>query len=391
MNKTDRRIEEIYKKFNMISDMVSFYEENTVSDYLEYFIGNHIRKLIGVQSSDIVASIFILAYNEHIDEFEDPAFYEKILRKLRVWSRRNDIFYLAVHMYDNMGFNQFDRNQNDLDENLEESISYKKIAYELLKSQNINIIKTIPNEPFKHILDLQSKQKVDYELRELVDNLSYGIYESNDFDKTLIYNLLYVSPFAHSSMSLLINLKDEEDEKNLMRCIINAFETTHEEVLHYPPKDFYNQEDNREYILALDSMGYLCKMTKDYEEAIIHYEKALCYDDFDRLNIKSSLLFPYIMKGELEKAKNIQDDLPEKSIHKRYMQLLLDFYAGLNLKQVFRGAYDSSRPIMDGIISGIIQFSELNPEEQSFVNDFYQIMTNDKEFVRALKLLMVDF
>lgn len=387
MNKIDRRIEDLYKQFNKISNMVSFYEKPTVSDYLEFFIDNHITKLIGVKNSDIIAAIFALAYDEHIEEFEDQNFYEDILRTLRVWTRRDEVFYLMIHMYDNMGFNQLDREKVE-DDFLEDSVSYEELAYDLLKSRNVKILKSLPRAPFKQILELQKKRKVNYDLRELVDTLSFGMHDSNTFNKVLVYNLLYVSPYSHSTMSLLIDLNDEEDAKNLMRCMINAYEVTHEETLHNKPKDFYNQEDNNEYILALDSLGYLCKMSNDYEEAIIHYEKALYYDDFDRLNIKAELLFPYITTGELEKAKNIQDELPEESIHKRYMQLYLDFHAGLNISDLFIKAYQSSRTIMDGIISGTIQFSKLSPEEQSFANDFYQVMTNDYKFIERLKELL---
>ncbi|XFA98595.1 tetratricopeptide repeat protein [Candidatus Izemoplasma sp. B36] len=387
MNKTDRRIEDLYKQFNKISDLVSFYEKPTVSDYLEFFINNHISKLMDVKNSDIIAVIFILAYDEHIEEFEDQNFYENILRTLRVWSRRDDIFYLSIHMYDNMGFNKLDREKFE-EQSLEDSVSYEEVAYDLLKSRNVEILKSLPRAPFKQILGLQKKSQVNYDLRELVDTLSFGMYDSNTFNKVLVYNLLYVSPFSHSTMSLLIDLNDEEDAKNLMRCMINAYEVTHEETLRNKPKDFYNQEDNNEYILALDSLGYLCKMSNDYEEAIIHYEKALYYDDFDRLNIRAALLFPYITTGNLEKAKNIQDELPEESIHKRYMQLYLDFHAGLAIAEVFKKAYQSSIGIMHGIISGTIQFSKLNPEEQIFVNDFYQVMTNDYRFVERLKELL---
>ncbi|MFK5884098.1 MAG: tetratricopeptide repeat protein [Candidatus Izemoplasma sp.] len=377
-------IKKLIKQYNKIADLTKRYKEPSVYDYLMYLIQNHITKFKSFKENDIVGALFMLTYDCHIDDYDNSDFYEKVLRTLRVWSKKDDIFFLMIHLYDNLGFDLFDKDDG-FDFMDDELLMYKEIADDLFERFNVVKLTELPKEPFKIIMELQRTNEVDYESRNLVDNLAFAMNNTESFDYLLIYNLLYVSSYAHSTMSLLMGIKNENDGKDLLYCMVNAFEVTHEEALLNPQKDFYNCEDNNEYILSLDSLGYLCKMTGEFEEAIIHYQKALAYDKQDVLNIKASLLFPYISTENYEEASILQDTLPDESIHKNYMKLYLDYHAGMDITLNYQKAVESSLMIMNGIIKDEINFVELSPEEQSFINDFFVIFTRDLNLISKLK------
>lgn len=208
------------------------------------------------------------------------------------------------------------------------------------------------------------------------------------------YNLLHICPYMHSAMTVYDDVPLADDDRiDLLEGLIAAFVTRHPDELADPPEDFYRIGDNREYILALDTLGRLYKRQGRYEDAHRCYETVLRYDDTDRFRASESILICLLMTKRIDDFNNAVAALPDDSLYRSYLTLYRKLLEGTGFHHAYLDALAKSETVMD-VLCGVRTFasveSSLFPAERFLLEDFYGPMTAEGALLVPLVSLHVE-
>lgn len=329
-----------------------------------------------------VGMIFLLLCDIH--EINDELYIKEGLKKIRVYSYKNDL----------VGYMKLCR--TTVLENLQETHLDKEtlLIGEVMDFLETNGVKELVefnlDDPFSHFYVLQDSVKPDKDMAAYVNDLVFDLFEFRVEDRVLFsYNLVSLCPLAHSALALFLNVEEISEYKQLLNVIIRGFEILHAEELKRPIYRFYYHENFRDYILALESLASIEKFEGDHSESIKHYQKALEYDDLDVLHIKRSILLPLLAEGEFETFLDYAETLNPESVTYNYIQLfngLVNKFETLDYT-LYENALKSSPKIMEILCTNADLYKQCNREERKYLEDFYGIWLMQEDFIEELKTL----
>jgi len=285
--------------------------------------------------------------------------------------------------------NVFDPSQTteDID-----SIGYDQILpviLDFLQLDSINQVPKIPSKrPYRKLLEAQKKVPYVEEFFEPITDICMDLYNTKgERYLDLIYQVLLQYPFAHTAMTVFLHIPDINDQLDLLQAINYAFEVTHKQALLNPEQFQYEVQDNREYLLGLESLAYIYKRQGKTKNALELYRKILHYDEDDHLHVKRAMLMPLLSIGMIDEFMMIRETLPEDSIYKLYLNLY-DRLVGMEpFHQDYIAALQQSPIIMDLICSNEEYYGEATEEEKRFIEDFIPVFRHQPKYLKQLKQL----
>lgn len=378
----------IINEYNKLAKFTIEYSEPSLYELLQLLFQN-LDEYYDVKENQLVGAIFMLLYEFH--EIDDPSFLEQGLKKVRVWSKFNDIFYLMRALEQNF--------YNDLigldDESKFESeephqMMDDQVIYDLivmfLKENGISKLEDLPKKNvFDKIRKLQTTLEFNKDLYDTVEKLVWYLGEySLDNKHQLLYNLFLVSPFAHTAMVEFFQLEDVNERIELLITMKNAFEIIHKEDLKKEIDNFYKYENYSEYILTLESLGFLYKREGEFTEAIEIYKLALSYDKQDTLKIKQAMMLPLIGRGKFDEFISIIDCLDEDDVYRTYSLLFSELSSNENTYKYYQDAIRTSEIIMDMLCNDVDRYNEASEEEKRYLEDFFDVWQHQPNLLKKL-------
>jgi len=200
----------------------------------------------------------------------------------------------------------------------------------------------------------------------------------------LIYQVLLRYPYAHTPMTVFLAYPDSQDRIDLLQAMIYAFEISHLEILEDPDTFDYNFEDNKQYILALESLGYIYKREAKTKKALLEYQKALVYDEEDHLHIKEAMLMPLMSLGFIDEFIVLRNSLDEQSIFKLYLELYDKLVQHLPFHNEYLKALQKSPLVMDMMCTNEDLSTQATDEEKRFIEDFMDVLTFHPKYLKEL-------
>ena len=344
----------------------------SLPDMIDSLSGDFIKAIIHIEEKLVLAGLIELYYDQNGWQFNHSK-KEKVYKALGMWTKKNDMPEIVEYLY-----SRFDELQPDID---------LLKAVDLLLDDHGLSYKALPNKkPFDFLVEGIAQTKVNTILSDTIEDLAFGIYETNLEDKASIYyNLLRLYPLSLAALRFVIDFIDERDSYTILNAIIKAFEKVNEKALLKPPKDFYKTDLNRIYIEALDMVALYHKQTGEYKKAIPLYEKIIKYDDTDRFLAKESILVCYMVLNRVDDYGRTLDALPEDSVYKVYIKL----YEALIYEEPFINRYITALNLypktMDAICFGYDPHDlDMSMMEHYFLRDFHYQMTYKKKIIQPL-------
>ncbi|MCF7925817.1 MAG: hypothetical protein K9L26_04720 [Candidatus Izimaplasma sp.] len=332
-----------------------------------------------IKPNRFIGALFLILCELH--DLDDADFIDVGLRKLRTVSYQKELNQIMDNIFHKVLDNLVENTQDDGEFLIEE-------VWELLHEYDVYELTEIPEEnAFAQFYLLQDNATLDLELIDLVEDLIFDLYDSEiDNYETLAYNLLLICPYAHSGMSMFLNVVKMTGYKQLLNVIIRAFELIHKEDLMKHTPRFYYHENYRDYILALESLALLHKWEGDFESSKTLYEKALQYDDLDVLDIKESILLPLLATGDFEAFLDQASELKD-GIFKAYVDLfngLIDAFEPLDYGR-YEKAYQASPLIMEMLCTEEDLYDKASIKERKYLDDFYSVWQMQQDILDHLK------
>lgn len=378
-------IDPLIKEYNKLAAYTKQYSEPTLYDLLMTVITRDFEALEDQKANIVIGSLFLLLMNLH--QVEDQAYIEQGLRTLRVWSKHEEIYYFMLYIISNV----FDNSKTPEETGPDDYQDLLAVSLEFLGFDSLDQIPEMPSKrPYKKLLEAQKKVSYDAELKQMVTEVCMDFYHfKGPRYLDVVYNLLLRVPFAHTAMTLFIEHPTIQDQIDLLTAMINAFEISHVQELSDPEEFNYDEHDNREYILALESLAYINKRQGKTKNALAIYRQILQYDEDDHLNIKHAILMPLLSLGMIEDFLMIRESLPEDSIYRVYLNLY-DRLVGMEpFHQEYLEALNQSTIIMDLICSNDEFYGDATEEEQRFIEDFIPVFRHSPKYLKELISLHV--
>lgn len=391
-------IDSLMKYYNLVVGDVKQFEKPSLYTLLMRFLFPNYEFFSEYKPQEIIAalSMVMMIYNE-VDEDTEEELEERLLRKLKVYSKRVLIYKIVDHMMYTLDQEAKKDKLKEETEELETRVvsetdealllEIRDEVVHLIIDNNGEIMSPPVDQPFVNLKRLQDEKDIDLGLMETVNNVVFKAQENHDpMTDVYAFSLLHICPYAYTTMSLLLSEGLEEEQYiDLLQLMVHAFNLTHPDLETEVIEDFYHFDDYREYILALDSLGFIYKSNAKYEEAIYYYEKILALDLEDNLGVKEAIIFAYLMDTRYEDMERTLNNLPADSIYKTYFILFATLKEGTEFHEEYVEAFDASPLIMKFICEKNTElYEELNQKERSFIEDFYQIYISDEAIVKPL-------
>ncbi len=368
-----------------IQEEVSHLKEPSLEDMISDASNFGCDELKDCYPKDIVAAIVtsLLVFHGKIKDIEKDM--ESIWRKLRVWSRRHEIMSLR-RLVDRIIFDEEPYDSSDSEVLRKLSGVYEE--YNQYPRSSDSLIRIC-----SHLRKQLGKAPYDESENNQLEELAFQVFKSTINDPELhLMNLLRISPYLPFAISALIpHTEDEFTKMELLDNYILAFETTRKIQLDNPRKQFTHYGDNKEYILALDTLGYFHKVHGHYDKALPYYEKILKYDDEDRFGAKESILICYALTRQMETYEKAINALPEDSFYRVFLKLFEKIIMDEPWHREYLVAYKKSKKVLD-IICGVLDISEtdLELEEKFFLEDFHTLFKSGPGVIDSLKSMHVE-
>ncbi len=375
----DREVlDRLITQYNHLIDYTILIEDPSFLDVFKAALPHYDEE---IKPNRFIGAVFIILCELH--DIDNDTFIDDGLRKIRTVSYKNEIYSIVEMIVEPVLSNLV----HDIED--QETFLLEEV-WHMLNHHGIHELEPIPKKnAFAQFYILQDETEIDVEFIDLVEDMIFDLYDAKVEDyETIAYNLLKLCPFAHSGMSLFLNVVEIQDYKQLLNVIIRAFEKVHEEALMKVIPRFYYHENFRDYILALESLALLHKWEGDYEAAKELYQKALKYDDLDILHIKESILLPLLATGDFEGFLDVSEELKE-GIFKRYVELfngLINAYEPLEY-ETYENAYNASPLIMEMLCTQKDLYEEASAKERKYLDDFYGVWQMQKDVLEHLKEL----
>ena len=374
---TEEMIGTFRQKLMRESDRIIFYhslfKDPSLKDLINHFLQSHAKDIIRERPKDVIAALFLCLMELH-DIKEEKIPLEAILRSLGNWSRRGMIEDFASWM---------------------QIMYYRKpdtlTSYEDLQPAIDAYFKDYPvkKEIIKGYTWLEKSLDIAEYNEEHVDRVHDLVLAIKDANHPIAQDyfklILKTCPTAFLAIAFILEEADPNDHMILLRCYVKAFEICHEDVLSNPPKSFTHFGYNKEYILALDSLGLLYKEVEQFDKAMIPYQKMIQYDDEDRFGAKESILICFIMTGRMEDYEDMLFALPNDSLYRKVLMLYHKLMMGESFYEEYLVLLKDHHDLLDVIVG--LKSPEVFPfhtPEGTFLYDFYQVMTYQKEFLEPL-------
>jgi tetratricopeptide (TPR) repeat protein len=392
-------IDLLMKYYNLVISDVKHYDNPSLYMLLMKFLFPNYEIFSDHKPNEIIAALVVvmMIYNDEVESEEDLE--EHVLRKLKVISKRVLIYNIVDHMlYELDPKNYTEKETMEHSKELETEkilppgdedvlLEIRDEVVHLIINNKGEILSPPDEKPFSNLQKIQEEKDIDLELMEQVNTVVFKAQKNNDpMTDIYAYSLLHICPYAYTTMSVLLSSSLEEEQYiDLLKLIVQAFLLTHPDLDKEERDDFYHYDDYREYILALDSLGFIYKNNGKYEESIFYYEQILDLDKEDNLGVKEAVIFDYLMSLRYEDMEHILDELPNDSVYKTYFILFATLKEQIPFHEEYIRAFDASPLIMKFICEKDTNlYAELNQKERSFIEDFYQIYISDEVIVKPL-------
>ncbi len=329
----------------------------------------------------IVALVELTCLINDSSEAEMNTLKDKAFIRLNVQSSKVYIENIVDHM-------MYILTEEDTEDSETEEYNRSEFVLEeartLINAYNKRIVNIPKKHPFKPLRELFNKSDINIELMNTVNEIAFELVDTKHKDSLkYIYSLLRICPYAFTSMSIFLSEQlEEKDIISLLELMADGYRVTHPLT---EDTDIYEFEDYKEYLMTLDSLGYLYKMMMKTDKAITNYELLLNYDQKEEFFTLENLILPYMNNGDIEKVDQIFDLLDDTSVHKTYFMLI----SALEAKQPFHTeyvkAFDASPNLMKMICEEDNKiYLDLNQKERMFAQDFYPLF----EMSKATKTLI---
>ena len=377
MDSLEKKISKIIDNYNKVASYTTDFSHPSLNDLLQlmlYFYDD-VKKY---KPNQLMGGLFMLLCEIH--HVNDNLYIENGLRLLRTISKYSDCIDIARHLNKLL-------NQEHLDEIDKEAL--KQEALEYLNQKGIFRLLPLPKKGiFTDFIERQNHCEINKEQVEYIEDIIWEMFHHKVHNYLEIaYKLLTICPLAHSSLTIFINVPFIKDKKPLLKAIINAFEILHKDEMSQIDSNFYEYKNFRDYILSLDSLGFIYKRHGEYDMAVHYYDIALKYDDKDVLHIKEAILFPLLATGKFDRYLTTLSTLSEFSIYKTYLNLF-NAISTLDLPLdyiLYEHAYESSPLLMKMICEKKDLYNEASNKEKRFIEDFYDIWMTQEGYIEILQ------
>ncbi|MEC9485725.1 MAG: hypothetical protein UMR38_07600 [Candidatus Izemoplasma sp.] len=371
-------LDQLIIQYNHLIDYTIFIEEPSFLDVFKAALSEYDET---IKPNRFVGAVFIILCELH--DLKDDTYIDDGLRKIRTVSYKKELYNIVESIIQPVLSNLV----HDVED--QESFLLEEV-WQIFTEHEISTLDPIPDKnAFSQFYLLQDEKPIDHDFIDLIEDMIFDLYDAKvDGYEKITYNLLKICPFAHSGMSLFLNVVRIQDYKQLLNVIIRAFEKVHEDDLINPPHRFYYHENYRDYILALESLALLHKWEGNYEEAKFLYQKALQYDDLDVLKIRESVLLPLLATGDFEEFLSISEQLDD-GIFKAYVELfngLINAYEPLEYT-IYETAYNASPVIMEMLCTKQDLYEDASEIERKYLDDFYGVWKMQEDILEYLKEL----
>jgi len=273
-----------------------------LGDVMEY----EVRHIIG-------AMYYIITTEKDYSDEEHEAYY----RHMRVWSKVEEIRYLAFHLVDLL----MDEGDEGVDE---ESLNQLLDVFEAHDIEGI-----VEYDRLFDVKDLflwQAEATLDKHKINYIENLFFeGKLHTHKQAIDIAYTILQVEPYAYHVLIFLMDLvvKDGITSKSIafLEAFTHTFELVEQEWISKVPQDLETPSDLREYCFGLSSIAMFYLEEENFKKSITYYEKLLSIDVENVFHSKEYILRAYMFNNQFDQYSDILESLPEQSVYKRMLVL----------------------------------------------------------------------
>ncbi len=381
MDNEEKYIQDMMKYYNQT---LAFLHEEEKDEWM--FLLKDVLRILGkIMKYDydvryiISAMYYILTTNKEYSEHEQETFY----RHMRVWSKIDEVNYLAFRMVDLL----MDEEDEEIDE---EALNQ---LLDVFEASNIKgIIKYDREFDAEELFRLQENKDADPYKIKYIENLFFeGNLNTHENALDIAYTILQVEPFAYHILIFVMDLvvKDGITGKSIafLEAFTHTFEIVEHEWIKKEPRDLESPSDLREYCFGLSSIAMFYLEEENFEKAIQYYEKLLIIDVDNVFHSKEYILRAYMFNNQFDKYSDILDSLPEQSVYKR----LLVLYRKIQLYEDDVEEYLEDTIKHYGYLLNIlvkpdeIDTSKLPEIEEDFLIEYGSLFEEDKQVIAFIQ------